>query len=423
MTVYRDFSLFLDNLKIKKKDIISSRYESITRNLNEKFRGLDNEKTKFSLQAGSYGRYSGIRGISDLDMLYILPSDAWSKYRQDPAKALDHAKEAIEKTYKTTSIRKDRNVVVVTMNDFIFEVVPVFEWRGVFKYPDTYDGGKWRKCNTRAELREFKELNAERKDNLRKLAKMVRAWKSKNDVKMSGFLIDTLCYNFFNGNTEFDSKGFGSFDELICTFFSYLSNEPDRSYYYAFGSNSKVMVSKPFQEVAKEALENAEAAIEAREKGQEAKCNKCYKSLFGTKFPNREVKQARASTEQFIEELYPSMDVTDNYIEIDCQIKDDLVTKMLSTLRYNGGRIGHQRKLHFFVKDTNIIGDYEVKWKVRNRGPIADRDNSHRGQILDDDGTKIRVETASFQGDHTVECYAIRKDTVIARHQIAVPIE
>ena len=96
MTVRRDFSVFLDNLKIKNKNKISSRYESITKNLNEQFRGLENDKTSYSLQAGSYGRYSGIQGISDLDMLYILPPSTWPTYRKDPSKALDHAKDAIK---------------------------------------------------------------------------------------------------------------------------------------------------------------------------------------------------------------------------------------------------------------------------------------------------------------------------------------
>ncbi|MGI2784601.1 SMODS domain-containing nucleotidyltransferase, partial [Vibrio alginolyticus] len=77
----RDFSVFLDNLKIKNKDTISSRYGSVTKNLNEKFRDLENDKKNYSLQAGSYGRYSGINGISDLDMLYILPPSAWTTYR------------------------------------------------------------------------------------------------------------------------------------------------------------------------------------------------------------------------------------------------------------------------------------------------------------------------------------------------------
>ncbi|EPH6375307.1 SMODS domain-containing nucleotidyltransferase [Vibrio alginolyticus] len=421
MTVYRDFSLFLDNLKIKNKDTISSRYGSITKNLNEKFRCLANDKSNYSLQAGSYGRYSGIKGISDLDMLYIIPSDSWTIYRKDPSKALDHAKTAIQKTYKNSSIRKDRNVVVIEMQDFTFEVVPVFEWQGVFKYPDTYNGGQWRKCNTRAELRAFRELNNERNDNLRKLAKMTRAWKARNNVKMSGFLIDTLCYRFFTNNGNYDNASFGSFDRMVKDFFEFLSNESKKNFYYAFGSNSKVYVYQPFQKAAKEALEATETAIDARAKGQDAKCNQCYKSIFGTKFPNREMTQIKADQEQFIEDLFP-MDLT-NKIEIDCEVKDDLITRMLSTIRLGGGRIQHERKLKFFVKGSDITEDYEVKWKVRNHGHEADRKKMHRGQIMDDDGSKIRVETATFYGDHTVECYAIRNNTVVARHEITVPIE
>lgn len=419
MTVYRDFRLFLDNLKIKNKDKISSRYGSITKNLNEKFRGLPNDKINYSLQAGSYGRYSGIHGISDLDMLYIIPPSEWATYRNDPSKALDHAKIAIQKTYPTSSLRKDRNVVVVEMQDFTFEIVPVFEWKGVFKYPDTHNGGKWRKCDTRAELKAFRELNNQRNDNLRKLAKMIRAWKVRNDVKMSGFLIDTLCYRFFKDNTDYDQVSFGSFDKMVRDFFEFLSKEPNRGFYYAFGSNSKVSVYLPFQKAAESALRSAKAAIEARSKGQEAKCNQHYKSIFGTKFPNQEAKQIDVSQEQFIEDLF-TLNLT-NQIEIDCEIKDDLITRLLS--RFGSGRIQHQRKLHFFVRSSNIVGDYEVKWKVRNYGHEADKRKSHRGEIMDDDGSKTRKETASFYGDHTVECYAIRNNTVIARHEITVPIE
>lgn len=76
--------------------------------------------------------------------------------------------------------------------------------------------------------------------------------------------------------------------------------------------------------------------------------------------------QIKAAQEQFIEDLF-LMDLT-NQIEIDCEVKDDLITRMLSTIRFGGGRIQHERKLHFFVKRTDITVDYEVKWKVRNRG-------------------------------------------------------
>lgn len=42
----------------------------------------------------------------------------------------------------------------------------------------------------------FRALNDDRKGHLRRLSKMIRAWKARHEVEISGFLIDTLCYNF-----------------------------------------------------------------------------------------------------------------------------------------------------------------------------------------------------------------------------------
>lgn len=72
MTTSTSFSTFLNNIKVDKSNNINSRYKEITKKLNRTFRDTDSE-TANSLQVGSYGRYTGIKGISDLDMLYIMP--------------------------------------------------------------------------------------------------------------------------------------------------------------------------------------------------------------------------------------------------------------------------------------------------------------------------------------------------------------
>jgi hypothetical protein len=46
-----------------------------------------------------------------------------------------------------------------------------------------------------------------------------------------------------------------------------------------------------------------------------------------------------------------------------------------------------------------------------------------RGQILDDNGNKEKIESTSFTGNHLVECYVIKNDIVVARENIIVPIE
>ncbi|MDS7928262.1 hypothetical protein RMB13_01970 [Acinetobacter sp. V102_4] len=72
MSVSQMFQDFLSNLKIDNEDQITSRYQEITKALNQEFRSTES-KTDNCLQVGSYGRWTAIEGISDLDMLYIMP--------------------------------------------------------------------------------------------------------------------------------------------------------------------------------------------------------------------------------------------------------------------------------------------------------------------------------------------------------------
>ena len=126
MSVSEMFKTFLDNLKVDNAEQISDRYGEITKKLNQKFRDSDS-KTYKRLQVGSYGRYTGIKGISDLDMLYIMPNYKWDVYKNNQSKLLTDVKDAIKERYPTTSVIVDKLVVVVTFSNFQVEVQPVFE--------------------------------------------------------------------------------------------------------------------------------------------------------------------------------------------------------------------------------------------------------------------------------------------------------
>ena len=80
MTIPDMFSGFLDNIKVDNADTISLRYGEITAALNKCFRDTES-KTANSLQVGSYGRWAAIKGVSDLDMLYIMPKSKWDNYK------------------------------------------------------------------------------------------------------------------------------------------------------------------------------------------------------------------------------------------------------------------------------------------------------------------------------------------------------
>src|SRR5690606_17543749 len=134
------FKQFVSNIKISedKAETISYRYGRITKALNEKFRDTDS-KTANTLQVGSYGRYTGIKGISDLDMVYIMPSSKWSVYnvKGGQSKLLQDTKNAVSSTYSASDIKVDRCVVTVNFSDSHIDIQPVFEIEDQdYKYPD-----------------------------------------------------------------------------------------------------------------------------------------------------------------------------------------------------------------------------------------------------------------------------------------------
>lgn len=421
MTVSTDFKTLQSNLQIKNKGQIGKRYRSITRALNREFRDSESN-TANSKQVGSYGRMSGINGISDLDMLYLLPDTDWERFKDKQSYLLQVVRNAIRKVYKNTDIRGDGQVVVVKFKDHVeFEVCPVFRQRdGRYKYPDSNNGGSWRKCNPDSELVAFKELNETRKGHLRRLSKMVRAWKNRNDISMSGFLIDTLCYRFLQNNSDYDTSSFASFDQLSLDFFTYLENEGEPDFYRAFGSLSKIPVKSSFHNAAVSAREICEAAIEATTESGE---RKEWKKLYGRPFPSQSTVQkasAHSNGEQFIEDIYPDNPLYE--IAIECEVKNESITHKLSQLLGSSSPLNKGYNLNFRVDYHDIPVPFDLKWKVKNEGGQAIKKNCLRGNILDDDGSLSRSESTTFEGDHYVECYAIVNNTIVARDRIPVPI-
>jgi hypothetical protein len=428
------FRDFLGNLALDNDETISLRYGEITGALNKKFRDTES-KTANSLQVGSYGRKTAIKGISDLDMLYIMPAGSWDTYKDNKqSKLLRDAANAISDRYPTTTVRIDRLVVQILYNNFQIEVQPVFlnGDGSSYTYPDTYGGGKWKVTKPRQELAAMAETDAAKNKNLRRLCRMARAWKNKHGVAMGGLLIDTLAHRFLTSTTEYDDKSYLYYDFMVRDFFDYLANlDPAQTEYGALGSGQRVKVKKCFQAKAKKAHRLTVQAIEADDKPYR---NDRWRKVFGRPFPPRAVEVKKAyvveggiqakNTEEFIEDRYP---VDIRYpIRIDCEVRQNgfptfLLRKML---------VGHlplftSKSLRFFVASHGIPDDLKFKlhWKVLNRGPVAIRRDCIRGQIILDAGRLEKIENTQFQGDHIVECYAVVNGVVVATDRIHVPIE
>jgi hypothetical protein len=180
--VGEDFSTFRDEYIIPSKVIssISYRYKRITRQLNTDFWSSDSE-TAHSLYVGSYGRDTAAKGVSDLDVAFVLPVNLYHKYHaytsNGQSALLQAVRQSIRNTYKTSETFGDGQVVVVAFDDKItFEVLPVFETTDgqSWTYPNANDGGSWKYCNPRAEIAAVQARSDATNRNLKHLARMMR---------------------------------------------------------------------------------------------------------------------------------------------------------------------------------------------------------------------------------------------------------
>jgi len=419
----------MGNIAIDNAYTISLRYGEITAVLNKKFRDTES-KTSNSLQIGSYGRWTAIKGVSDLDMLYIMPSSKWDEYKDGKQyKLLADTKNAIKDRYPTTEVYVDRLVVRVLYNNFHIEVQPVFELEDRnFFYPDTYNGGKWKTTKPREEISALAVANDRKNRNLRRLCKMARAWKNKHGVGMGGLLIDTLAHNFLNSTTDYDDKSYSNYDWMNRDFFEYLSALPDQEYYAAVGSGQRVKVKKKFQKKAQKAYELCLSAIEADGTNT---VNDKWKKVFGRPFPAKTITANEAlakslqnwdDTEQFIEDKYP-IDIRHN-LQIDCDVSQQgFLTHKLRMMLVKHIPLIANKKLLFTIIAIDVPEPYSIEWKVLNRGQEAQRRNCIRGQIVADRGNHQLKESTNFRGEHIVECYAIKDNVVVAKDRIDVPIQ
>jgi phage anti-repressor protein len=422
------FEQFRKNLAVKNSDAISKSYRQITEKLNSKYYDVESF-TSNCRQVGSYGRHTAVHGVSDLDMAFILPKAVYDRFNQyennKQSSLLGEIRAALKEKFPNRTVRAQQQVVSVDFSDYIVEVLPAFlNDDGSYTFPDSNDGGSWRTCNPVAEINEVNALNQAKNHNLKRLCKMVRAWKNDHGVPLKGMLIDTLCYQFLNGTKEYDIKSYSAYGELTKDFFVYLVDiDQDKEQWRAPGSGSIVTKSGNFHPKAKKALRRLQEALDDPEIAHER-----WSTVFGEHFPEyveEEKRHALATNqvknfEQFIGRKF-SLDIQYT-LEIDCLVKNegDVLRRLMS--RISAYKIPVLRELTFYVSHIDVPEPFKLYWKVKNVGPEAIRRDMIRGDIRMDSGARQITERSNFHGDHYVECYAVKENVCVARGRIVVPI-
>jgi hypothetical protein len=430
MILCGSFEKFISQLEVSNFESIVARFEKITKRLNEDFHEMSGDSISNSLVIGSLGRGTAINGISDLDMIFEMPESLYYKYNSysnnGQSALLQSVKESIKKTYSSTTVRGDGQVVVIdfsSSNDVI-EICPCFRNADdSFTYPDSNNGGKWKKTDPIPEQEESEKMKEISNNVFIHLCQMVRAWKNNKSVKINGLLIDTLVNEFLIDNDEYLASSFDDYLSLTRDFFGYVSKlNKEQKYWFALGSNQHVYNKNngQFIEAAKEAFDLlAEIDVES---------DNVYiylRDIFGSEFP-----LDIESTDSLQVSSYDLRAPGEEFIDLDyrypIRIKNSLIVECIATspskkkiYLSRSPFIGRGCTLDFFINETDVFGEYRVFWKVRNRGCIAKNKGMLRGEIRE----SITInETSDFFGSHFVECYVVKNEECVAKDRLVVNI-
>lgn len=291
MSVSTKFERFCSDIRIGSTRInnVSYRYKRITKQLNIDFWETDSE-TSHSLYVGSYGRDTDML-TSDVDMLMRIPYkyyETYDNYDGNGQSALLQAvRNSLQKTYSSTHLKGDGQVVVVAFNDDVkFEILPCFSNKdGVsFTYPDTNSGGSWKTTNPVLEIKAIKEADDSWNNNLKRLCRMARAWRYYCSVPIGGLLLDTLAYDFLE-NWKHKDKSFTYYDWMVRDFLSYLkSRSESQEYWLAPGSGHRVFREGKFEYKALLSYNIAVSAVDHEAAEQDYTATTEWQKIFGSRF-------------------------------------------------------------------------------------------------------------------------------------------
>lgn len=291
MSIAEWFSNFCSNLTIgsAKRSFFSYRTGRITKALNLDFRETDSE-TANSFYVGSMGRETAIPSVSDVDLLYVLPYSIYQKFNSyagnKQSALLGAVRAAIQKTYSSSSISGDGQVVIINFDDNVtYEILPAFlNVDGSYRFSDTNGGGSWKFCNPKAEMNAFAQRNVNCAGNLVQLARLARAWRDYNNVLMSGMLIDTLAYQFIE-TWSYRDKSYLYYDYLTRDFFKFLASQNvDQVYWLAPGSGSYVYRNGGFEYKARQAEMRAIEAINYFNNDYKWTARQKFREIYGSAF-------------------------------------------------------------------------------------------------------------------------------------------
>jgi hypothetical protein len=289
MTTDSRFSRFLANLTLSSDQLADAqtKYDGVAKKLHDHY-----YTTTFSGSTrkliGSYGKGTAVRPPRDVDILFLLPSSEYDRYKKHTGNAQSQLLQAVRQVlltkYSSTAIRGDGQVVVIPFsNGHTVELLP--GWRstnGKFIVPNTHDGGSWQTVDHDAEITQVEASDKRSKGNTRILIKMLKAWQKECNVPIKSVVLELRSVNFMRRWEHFE-KGPTYYDWMVRDFFDQLV-EYKKGTCKMPGTDEKIEYGDAWLSKAESALSRAKKACTFETKKDERSAAEEWRKIFGTQY-------------------------------------------------------------------------------------------------------------------------------------------
>jgi hypothetical protein len=175
---------------------------------------------------GSWGKATEVRPPRDIDVLFALPKAVYDRYETRPgnkqSQLLQEVKDVLTRTYPTTNMRGDGQVVMIPFTTYAVELVPAFLLTtGGYWVCDTNGGGRYKALDPGAEITHVQQSDSGSSGNTRHLIKMMKRWQEYCSVPLKSFAIELLAVHFIN-SWQNRSKDFFWYDFMVRDFLAFL---------------------------------------------------------------------------------------------------------------------------------------------------------------------------------------------------------
>lgn len=387
---------------------------------------------KNCLQIGSYPRFTSVRPLHDLDVLYILGSQG--EDASNATRALEELQQVLQRNYRNPTayaveISRQTHSITIAFKEageeiFAVDIVPAYiSGRNEFG-ADTYHVPEIFARSHRAKMRRYEQLAARRQpmawidsdprgyiqvardvnegnSDFRKAVKVAKAWKQaccevNDNFKFKSFHLEQVITRYFQANRSLEI-----FDAIFRFFYEVpklLSRPaiPDRAdpgrmidAYVADLTpieRRTVIRTRDYFLIQMEDLADAGDVPKLLEPGFRERASTAESYLFDQGIPVLIENDANLRIQGL------------------ALVSDGFPRSVLD----RRGLITFNRRISFSV--TRPVNADLYKWKVKN----DDSSPEPRGEITDHH-TASDPERTKFPGRHFVECYAIRGGVCIAR--------